>query len=337
MDYVNFSFIVASALICAYVLPIWIRKAHQIGLVWEDMNKREKPKVAGSGGVAVMLGFIGSVLLFIAYHTFITQNMVNTIQTLALLLSCLIMAGIGLVDDLLGWQRGGLSIRSRLILAVGAALPLMAINAGKTMIGLPLIEPIDVGLLYPLFFIPLAFVGTGTTFNFLAGFNGLEAGQGILLVGAFSVVAYLTGSSYLAVIGLCMVASLFVFLWYNKFPAKVFPGDVLTYPIGGLLAGMCILGNFEKIAVLFFIPVIIEVLLKSRGNFEKSSFGLPQKEGGLTNRYDAFYGLTHIGIAILAKLNIKPTEKRVVYLIWGFQIGVILITLFFFREALQGI
>ena len=334
MDYTNFIFIGLSFAITLYVLPIWIRKTKQIGLIWDDMNKIGKQKIAGSGGIAVLVGFIGGVLAFIAYHTFVTQNNIHSVEIFALLVSCILMGGIGLIDDLLGWQRGGLSIRSRLLLALGAALPLMAINAGKSIISLPFLGTLDVGILYPLVLIPLAFIGAGTTFNFLAGFNGLEAGQGILIIGGLSVVAYFTGSSWLAIIGLCMVASLLVFLSYNRFPAKVFPGDVLTYPVGGLIAGMCILGNFEKVALLFFIPVIIEVLLKSRGHFRKSSFGIPQKDGSLTQRHDKLYGLTHVGITFLQKIGMKPTEQRVVFLIWLFQLSVILVTLITMREAL---
>ncbi|MSS74682.1 glycosyl transferase family 4 [Candidatus Pacearchaeota archaeon] len=334
MDYINFIFIGISFIITLYTLPIWMRKAKQIGLIWDDMNKQGKQKIPGSGGIAVLVGFIGGVLTFIAYHTFITKSNVHTVEVFALLVSCIIMGGIGLIDDLLGWQRGGLSIRSRLLLALGAALPLMAINAGKSIISVPFIGTLDAGIMYPLFLIPLAFVGAGTTFNFLAGFNGLEAGQGVLLIGAVSVVAYLTGSSWLAIIGLCMVASLLVFLYYNRFPAKVFPGDVLTYPVGGLIAGMCILGNFEKIALLFFIPIILEVILKSRGSFKKSSFGLPQKDGSLKQRYDKIYGLTHLGITFLQKMGLQATEQRVTLLIWAFQLLIIIETFIYLRGAL---
>lgn len=334
MDYINFLFIAVSCIITAYLLPIWMRKAKQIGLVWDDMNKYGKQKIPGSGGIAVLVGFLGGVFLFIAYHTFVTQSNVPTIEILALLVSCILMGGIGLIDDLLGWQRGGLSIRSRLMLVLGAAVPLIAINAGKSIISLPFIGIVDVGILYPLLLIPLAFVGAGTTFNFLAGFNGLEAGQGILLLGGLSIVAYVTGSSWLAIVGLCMIASLLVFLYYNRFPAKVFPGDVLTYPIGGLIASMCILGNFEKIGLLMFIPVIIEVFLKARGKFTKSSFGLPQKDGTLKQQYNKWYGLTHVGIALLTKIGLKATEKRVVYFIWIIQIIVIIETSIYLQGAL---
>jgi len=141
----------------------------------------------------------------------------------------------------------------------------------------------------------------------------------------------LTGSSWLGVIGICMVAALAAFLIFNIYPARVFPGDVLTYPIGGLIAMMAILGNFEKIAIFFFIPYIIEVGLKLRGKLEKQSFGKPNKDGSLDLAYNKIYGLEHLAIWILKKYN-KNSEKNVVYLIYMFQIAVIILGFLIFRE-----
>ena len=189
---------------------------------------------------------------------------------------------------------------------------------------------IEFGLLYPLFFIPLGIVGAVTTYNFLAGFNGLEAGQGIIILTALSYVTYVTGNSWLSVITLCMVVSLIAFYIFNKYPAKVLPGDVLTYPVGAMIAIIAILGNVEKIAVFFFIPYIIEVGLKVRGRCGKESFAKPNSDGSLELKYNKIYGLTHLSVYLLKKLKNKVYEKDVVYLINGFQIFVVIIGLLLF-------
>ena len=92
-----------------------------------------------------------------------------------------------------------------------ASVPLIVINAGTHTINLPIFGIVDFGIIYPLILIPLGVAGASTTYNFLAGFNGLEAGQGILIISFLSFVAYYTGSPWLSIIGLCMVASLFGF------------------------------------------------------------------------------------------------------------------------------
>ena len=256
------------------------------------------------------------------------------VQIISLIVVILMAGGIGLVDDLFGWQHGGLSKRSRLIMLAISSIPLIAINAGKNIMSIPFIGEVNFGLLYPLILIPLGIVGATTTFNFLAGFNALEAGQGVILLSALSLVSFLTGSSWLATIGLFMVAALLAFILFNFTPAKVFPGDILTYSVGSLIAIMAILGNFEKVAVFFFIPYIFETFLKLRGGLVKHSFGKPQKDGSLDLSYDKIYGLTHFSIYLMKKLGTKPTEKKVVYLIWAFQILIILIGFIVFRQGI---
>ncbi|MDO8460317.1 MAG: glycosyl transferase family 4 [Nanoarchaeota archaeon] len=327
--------ILASFLITLSLMPFWIRKAKEIGLLWEDMNKLSSEKVAGSGGLMVVAGFVIGVLLFVAYSVFYLKDHASIlVQVLALLSVILLLSGIGFIDDLFGWRKGGLSRRSRLILVAVAAVPLMVINAGRSGISVPFVGFVDLGIFYPLLIIPIGIAGATTTYNFLAGFNGLEAGQGIILLSAFAIVAYFTGFSWLAIIALCMVAALIAFLFYNFCPAQVFPGDSITYAIGGLLAIMAILGNFEKIAVFFFIPYIIETILKLRGGLTKHSFGRPAKDGSLDLQYDKIYGIEHAAIFFFKKINIKPTERKVVGLIWAFQIVIIIIGFLLFKQGI---
>ena len=327
--------ILASFFVTLFLVPYWIRKARQIGLTWEDMNKISNEKIAGSGGIIAVLGFIIGVLLYIAYVVFyLGVHNSHLIEILALISVTLILSGIGLVDDLFGWQHGGLSIRSRLLLVFFSAIPLIVINAGRSDVSLPFFGVVELGVIYPLIFIPIGVIGAATTFNFLAGYNGLEAGQGILLLSAVGIVAFFTGNSWLSIIALCMIASLIAFLFYNSYPAKVFPGDSLTYSIGGLIAIIAILGNFEKIAAFFFVPYIIETILKLRGRLVKQSFGRPQEDGSLELRYNRIYGLEHTAIWIMKKIGIRATEKKVVIYIWLFQLFVIILGFVIFGEGI---
>ena len=336
MEEILFLTVFLSAILTAIVLPKWIKKCSEVGLLWEDMNKYTKPKnVAASGGIVVILAFVISVLAYIAIRTFIIKDADGIIiQIFSLLSVILILAIVGLTDDLLGWQHGGLSWKFRIILAIMASIPLIVINAGDSAINIPFVGLINLGLIYPLILVPLAIAGTTTTYNFLAGFNGLESGQGIIIVSFLSLIAYITGTNWLALIGLIMVASLIMFYVYNRFPAKVFPGDILTWSVGALIGAMAILGNFEKIALFIFIPYIIEVILKVRGKLKKQSFGKPNKDGSLEMPYDKIYGLTHLSIWILKKFKNKVYEKDVVYLIFAFQIIICLLALIIFRSSL---
>jgi len=335
MDYALLGTLILSFLLCFLLLPQWIRVSKKVGLLWEDMNKFNHPKeVASSGGIIVVMAFTLGVLFYIFLRTFSYQSNFFTTEIFALLSVILILGIVGLTDDLLGWKNGGLPARIRLLLALFASIPLVVINSGSSLINLPFLGPMELGILYPLLLIPLGIAGASTTYNFLAGFNGLEAGQGIIILSFLSFVAYATGSSWLAVIGLCMVAALVAFYYYNRYPAKVFPGDILTYSVGALIAGMAILGNFEKIAVFVFIPYIIEVFLKARGKLKKQSFGIPDKKGNLRMPYKKVYGLTHFAIKVLRIFKKNVTEKDVVRLLFIFQIVICLLALYLFRGNL---
>ena len=146
VDYILIIPILVSFLISFLFMPFWIIKAKNIGLVWPDMNKFSKQKVAGSGGIITVLAFVIGILIFIAYRTFILQTESFLVEILAMLTVVLFLAGIGLVDDLLGWRKGGLKKIHRIILVALAAIPLMAINAGRSDIALPVLGAIDLGI-----------------------------------------------------------------------------------------------------------------------------------------------------------------------------------------------
>jgi len=335
MNPILFLPIFLSFILTAIILPKWIKKCRKVGLLWEDMNKFNHPKnVASSGGIVVIMSFILGVLLYIAIRTFITEGNGLNLNIFALLSVVLILAIVGLIDDLLGWQHGGLSVKFRLFLIFMASIPLIVINAGTHQSIIPFFGLVNLGILYTLLFIPIGIAGATATYNFLAGFNGLEAGQGIIILGFLSFIAYITGSPWLTLIGIIMVFSLFVFYFYNKYPARVFPGDILTYSIGALIACMAILGNFERIAVFVFIPYIIETGLKLRGGLKKQSFAIPQKDKSLEMPYNKIYGLTHLSLFILKKFKNKVYEKDVVYLIFIFQIIICLLALIIFWRVL---
>jgi UDP-N-acetylglucosamine--dolichyl-phosphate N-acetylglucosaminephosphotransferase len=308
-------------LITLGILPKWIEKAKKIGLVWDDVHKyKKKEKVAGSGGIPVLIGFIIASLLYVGIKTFVFETDANLIKIFAVLITVILASFVGFIDDIIGWKSGGLTKKSRLIMMFFIAIPLMVINAGEsTIVG------IELGLLYPLFLIPLAVVGAGTTFNFLAGYNGLETSQGILVLGALSVVTFITGSWWLSVIAVTMVACLLALWFFNKNPAKIFVGDTMTYAVGSMIACIAILGNIEKIALFFFIPYILEVLLKARGKFEKQSFSKVNKDGSLSPLYKKVYGLEHIAVRLLRAVKGKAYEWEVPVVIGLFQLIIIIL------------
>jgi UDP-N-acetylglucosamine--dolichyl-phosphate N-acetylglucosaminephosphotransferase len=238
---------------------------------------------------------------------------------------------MGFIDDIFGWKIG-LSKRMRMLFILISAIPLSVINAGdSTMIG------INFGIFYPLLIVPLAVLCCSVAFNTIAGYNGLETRQAIILLSALLLVNYSIGERWLSFIILIMISSLVAFYIFNKNPAKVFPGNVLTYALGAFIAIIAILGNIEKIAVFFFIPYIIEVILKLKGKLERESYARLNEDGSLEMPYEKVYGLEHLSILILKKIkpNKKVYEEDVVLLINIFQIIIIILGFLIFKIPLK--
>jgi UDP-N-acetylglucosamine--dolichyl-phosphate N-acetylglucosaminephosphotransferase len=261
---------VASFIATWFVTPKLISKlsAARIRIVGRDMNKPDHPEVPEMGGLAVIAGFVAGVLLAIALATFqVIDVKLNLAYLLAGLSTVLIMALIGIFDDLLVMRQ---SVKAALPLL--ASLPLVAIKLGDTHMTFPFLGEINFGLLFPLLLIPLAITGASNATNMLAGFNGLEAGLGVVMTAAVGIAALALGRVEAAVISLAMLGALLAFLRYNWHPAKILIGDVGTLTIGTVVAVSVIVGNIEKVGIILILPFVAELILKARSKFKAQSW-----------------------------------------------------------------
>ena len=308
------------------LIPAWIKRARKAELVGKDIHKLNGRKVAEMGGVILLLTFMVGIMGYIAIRIFIFNTDSNVTSIFALLTAILIAGTIGIMDDILGWKMG-LRQWQKPLLTLLAAAPIMAINAGTRVMSFPVVGPVDLGLLYPLILIPIFIAVSTNGFNMLAGFNGLEAGQGVIILSALAFFSFRVGSPWLSIVDLCMVFALLGFLMYNYYPSRIFPGDSLTYIVGALIGITAIIANLEKAFLIMFVPYIIQFFLKFRGLFQKESFAKITEKGTLVPRYKRIYGLENLTVKIMNYLKIKATEKRVVYSLHLFQLIFVVLAL----------
>jgi len=192
------------------------------------------------------------------------------------LMSLQSMAILGMADDLFDMRW-----RHKLFLPAIAAIPMLVVyyvDFGITNIVVPLrLQPylgemIDLSWGYYLYMGAIA-IFCPNSINILAGVNGLEVGQSIVIA-AFIIINDLL---YLSVEGhpatdahLFSISFLLPFLgvslalWFhNKYPSKVFVGDTYCYFAGMTFAVVGILGHFSKTLLLMFIPQIFNFLYSS--------------------------------------------------------------------------
>jgi len=307
-----FIFALISALITWAIAPTMIRYLSAIGLRVKDMGKFEDTEVPISGGIIVLSSTFLSIMAFVFYTTFIVKDTTSLTVLFAAVTSILIVTFIGFMDDLLVKRHGseyvGLKRWQKPLLTLPAAIPLIAVKAGTSSLIFPFFGPVDIGLLYPLFLLPIGFLGASNMVNMLEGYNGIAAGMGSIYMLSLGLFAYINGGFMASLLALTIWGSLLVFFKFNFVPAKILPGDSLTYLLGATIACVAIIGNIEKAAIIVSLPFFIEFILKARGRFKKQSYGRANADGTITSLYDKIYSLPH-----LLTNNRRVKEKTIVF------------------------
>ncbi|MEJ2279473.1 MAG: hypothetical protein P8Y70_17280, partial [Candidatus Lokiarchaeota archaeon] len=137
---------------------------------------------------------------------------------------------------------------------------------------IPILGRTRLSLIYP-FVIPIIVVIFANTVNMLEGYNGEGSGT-CLIVSVFLLISSLIWNSGNGVLFSLLAISTFAgFFMFNKYPAKIFPGDTGTLVMGSTLA--CI-GLFTSLEAVVFIALFAHIfnsfyyISSARGFFESS-------------------------------------------------------------------
>jgi len=244
-----------SLAITIIALPGLIRKMRQGGMVGRDVNKPGSVKVPELGGIAALFGFSISLSLVVGI-----QKLIGNLQEppyLAVISVFFIAAMVGLIDDI-----SNIPQRLKVIAVAFAALPLLLVHIGDS-INLPFGYTIGlvgwVYFLYWLLLVPFGVSGVANAMNMSAGYNGLESGQIAIVSAAMLFVLLLRGGpEFSAIIAAALVGAAIGLYAFNRYPAKVFVGDIGTLGMGAALAAGIILGHIELYGLIAIIPAFYE-------------------------------------------------------------------------------
>lgn len=290
---------VIAFLITFITMPNLIKRLKNANIVGRDIHKLAKPEVAEMGGIGIILGF--SIAIMVGVYLYPEWQAQLTISLVVILLTGI----IGMVDDLIM-----LSSVEKLVLLWVAGLPIMWVT------------PSNVGILYMLA-IPIAVSIAANLTNMLAGLNGIETGLGVIAFTSLTISCIIMNKYDVAIISCSMLGALIAFLFYNKYPANVFPGDVGTLIIGACIIIIAFIGRVKIIAFIVLIPNIIDGLLKFRsvGVMERQQHKPTQvdSEGRLVAPEGGFNSL----IRSILKKPMK--ESDVVHIVWfiGILFGIL--------------
>jgi UDP-N-acetylglucosamine--dolichyl-phosphate N-acetylglucosaminephosphotransferase len=285
-------------LIVPWLIPR-LKDRHIVGI---DLNKASKPEIAEMGGVAVVVGFFGGVSVLVAL------NGIDNIDLLNVSLSaCLGAACVGMMDDLFDLRQ-----RQKAFLPFVIALPFAA--AADAHVVIPHIVEIDFDG-WMILVGALAVTCAANAANMLEGFNGLGTGLGIIMSLTLVILCIIHGRMDGAYLLVPLIAALTAFLWYNKFPANIFPGDTMMLFMGATIAISGILSNLQVQTAFIFIPMIAEFFLKLRGHFKAENYCSESGNGHL-EYHGRIESLTHIFMK-----HFKVNEQELVAFIWGIEIA----------------
>jgi phospho-N-acetylmuramoyl-pentapeptide-transferase len=192
------------------------------------------------------------------------------------ILALLGMASIGFLDDLIKYTRKrslGLSKRAKF----GGQLSIAALfawGADAAGVSTELAFARPLGLDLGVFFVVLVLLmltGAANGANLADGMDGLAAGSGALMFGAYTIISFWqwrnpeaypasTDPRELAIIAAAMLGAILGFLWWNAPPARIFMGDVGSNAIGGLLAALALLTDTHLLLVLIAGLYVAETL-----------------------------------------------------------------------------
>lgn len=246
------------------LVPRQVTFMKRIGWMGHDIHKHDRPPVAESGGISVLAGLAsGLVLAWILVPSM-------TDEILAVLASVGCAAAIGLVDDKLR-----LSAYKKIASVVIAAIPMTLLYlAGGGIFGappVPFLGHLQVTILY-LPFIPGFLAVMMNVVNMLEGYNGEGAGTSIVVAASLLAGSLIMGATSATVLVLPLLGALAAFFWYNRYPARIFPGDIGTLQVGMMLGCVAIIGNLEFALIVAVIPHVFNAfhVIRSVRGFKES-------------------------------------------------------------------
>lgn len=266
-------------------------------------NHNQKAGTPTMGGIMIVIpSIIGAVLALI-------MNQKATVPAFIILLVYGLFMLLGLQDDfskITKKQNKGLSAKAKLLLQFLIALiPAMFITLeGEKTISLFGYMSINFGILYPLLAV-FIITGSSNAVNLTDGLDGLAGGTSAIVFSSLAALCFLTGKIDIAIVAAAIAGSCLGFLYYNKYPAKVFMGDTGSLALGGALGAIAVIGKMELWIALTGLLFVIEALSVI---IQVTSFKLTGKRVFKMSPIHHHFELC------------GWSEKKIVYVFYGFTI-----------------
>lgn len=242
-----------AAFACAGVIafattPLVKILAHKVGAidVPKDSRRMHKVPIPRMGGLAIFLGFLFAVLLFVDIDR----------QLQGILIGAVVIVVLGIVDDIVP-----LPALLKFVVQIFAALIVVYHGTRIMMFSNPNIFSENPYINLGMWSVPITvlwIVAITNAVNLIDGLDGLAVGVSSIASFSLFVIAIIVSEHSIALLMAALAGACIGFMPYNLNPAKIFMGDTGSTFLGFILATVSIQGLFKFYTVVSFaVPFLI--------------------------------------------------------------------------------
>ena len=245
--------IVAAALVVAFLVavittPVVKNLAFKMGAVDvpKDNRRMHDHPIPRMGGLAIFLGFLLSVLVFLDLNN----------QLRGMLLGAVIIVVLGIFDDIY-------SLKAMFKFCVQIAAALVAALSGNVIDTLSNPNVFSQNLYWELGWLSIPvtvlwIVAITNAVNLIDGLDGLACGVSAIGSMTLLVISLAISDGPVAILMAALTGGCLGFLPYNMNPAKIFMGDTGSTFLGYILAVVSIQGLFKLYTIISFaVPFLM--------------------------------------------------------------------------------
>ncbi|OYT63006.1 MAG: hypothetical protein B6U69_00175 [Thermofilum sp. ex4484_15] len=297
--------------VITYILSkVVIYVCTRAGIVAVDVHKLNKPLIPTLGGLAILGGFLIPTSLLITSANY-------RLRSIVIISTALASSIIGLYDDfkaLKGLTKALLTILLVIPIIIGHLLNPKIIPLGRPVV--PIVGRLRLTIIYWLL-LPLAIAGPANVINMLEVFNGVMPITTSLCLTSLTLVSLLRGKIEVLPFTLALLGSLLGYYPYNKYPSRLFTGNVGSLMVGSIIGCIAVMGGLEFVTLIALMPHLLNAFLvisSVKGLRERRTIGsrpiVIRNDGLLEANKDpkAPYTLTRLILFIAGPL----TEKEIV-------------------------
>ena len=205
------------------------------------VHKKAMPRM---GGIAIVLGFVLTVLM--VYHY---DKSMNGRQLAGFLTGALLIAGLGMLDDIK-------NLPAKLKFCVQILAALIVIFSGVRI--QVVLWPVTAAL--QKFSVPITLVwivGLTNAVNLIDGLDGLAGGISAIILVVIACLSVIEGRLDIQTMSLILAGATMGFLLYNSHPASIFMGDCGALFLGFIISAISLLGFKSSTIMTLALPILL--------------------------------------------------------------------------------